>query len=290
MKNTSYHIFAMTTIFFWSVAYVLTRLSVQYFTPFSLGFLRYLVASIALIVVVIAMKLKAPKLKSLPWFIASGGVGSFLYMVTYNSGQALSTAATASVVIATVPVITALMSLFFFKEKLGKLQWVAIALEFAGVVVLTLLDGQLSVNGGLVWLLLAALMLASYNLLNRKLTKEYSGLQVSTYSIFLGTLMLTVFAPGAVSEAMAAPPIQFIYLAILGVGSGAIAYVCWAVAFSKAPKASQVSNYMFLTPLVTTLLGIIIAGEFPDMPTILGGAIILCGVFVFNFGDRIFKK
>ena len=41
-KN-SFHPYAMVTIVFWSLAYVLTRLTLQFFSAFSLGFLRYLV-------------------------------------------------------------------------------------------------------------------------------------------------------------------------------------------------------------------------------------------------------
>ncbi|MGI5935748.1 MAG: hypothetical protein ACOX7I_02935 [Oscillospiraceae bacterium] len=41
----SFHPYAAVTILFWSLAYVLTRLALNYFSPFSLGFLRYLLAS-----------------------------------------------------------------------------------------------------------------------------------------------------------------------------------------------------------------------------------------------------
>ena len=44
---------------------------------------------------------------------------------------------------------------------------------------------------------------------------------------------------------------------------------------------------MFLTPFATTLLGFLMAGEVPDRPTLLGGAIILLGMLVFNFGGKL---
>jgi hypothetical protein len=39
IKN-SYHLYASVTILFWSFAYVLTRLTLQYFSALPLGFLR----------------------------------------------------------------------------------------------------------------------------------------------------------------------------------------------------------------------------------------------------------
>ena len=143
------------------------------------------------------------------------------------------------------------------------------------------------INIGLVWLLLAALALSTYNLLLRKLLKSYSALQVSTFSIFAGTLMLAVFLPASVKEVKAAAPNHILYIIILGIFSSAIAYLSWSKAFSKAKNTSTVSNYMFITPFLTTLLGFLISKEIPDLPTVFGGAVILLGLFIFNFGEKI---
>ena len=182
-----------------------------------------------------------------------------------------------------------LFARFVYREKLMKFQWLAIGVEFLGVAVLTLMNSTFSVNTGLLWLLLAALALSIYNLLQRKLTKSYTALQASSYSILFGTCMLAVFGPSAVEEVAKAPGIQYFYLAVLGIGSSAIAYVSWAKAFSKARKTSQVSNYMFVTPFLTSILGFLLAGEVPDRATLIGGSIILLGVLLFNFGGILFK-
>lgn len=282
----SFHPYAMITILFWSLAYVLTRLSLQCFSAFSLGFLRYFIASLALIVLAVSMKMKLPHKKDIPLFIVSGCVGFFFYMIAFNQGQASVTAATASVVIATVPVITSLFARVLYWEKLAVFQWAAIPVEFTGVVVLTLMDSAFTVNSGLFWLFLAALALAVYNLLQRKLTKTYTALQASTYSIFCGTALLTVFAPTSIREVSHAPAIQYLYLALLGVCCGAVAYVTWSKAFSKAKQTSQVSNYMFITPFLTSILGFLLAGEVPDPATLIGGGIILIGLILFHFGGR----
>ena len=284
----NYHIYAMTTILCWSIAYVLTRLALQYFTAFSLGFLRYIIASAALVVVAAASKMKFPRKQDLPKFILAGILGFFLYVIAYNQGQKSVTASTASVVISTVPVITALLARVMYKEKMGRLQWLAIAIEFAGVGVLTLMDGVLSINIGVIWLLLAALTLSLYNLLMRKLTKTYSALQTSAFSIFFGTLLLCIFLPGSVREAAKAPAIQWVYIAILGIFSSAVAFAAWSKAFACAEKTSQVSNYMFVTPFLTSILGFFIVNEIPELSTIVGGAIILFGVFLFNFGGKLY--
>lgn len=287
-EKSSFHIYAIITIVFWSLAYVLTKLALQYFTPFSMGFLRYFIASCTLLIIALFTRMKPPHVKDLPYFILAGALGFFIYMITFNLGQKTVTASTASIVISTVPVLTALLSRFVDKEKLSLLQWLAIAIEFIGVAVLTLMHGFVSINIGLLWLFLAALALSLYNLLQRKLTKKYTALQASAYSIFFGTLLLAVFLPAAAREVFNVPVIQWVYLLILGVFSSAVAYVAWSRAFAKAKRTSQVSNYMFITPFLASLFGFLLAGELPESSTLIGGGIILLGVFIFNFGEKFF--
>ena len=286
----SFHPYAGMTILFWSFAFVLTRLVLQYFSAFPLGFLRYVIASCALVVIVLTAKIAPPNKADLKWFLLSGFFGFFLYMIMFNKGIETVTAGTSSVIIATTPVITALLARMFYKEKLSGIQWTATAVEFSGVALLSLMNSIFSVNSGLLWLLLAAISLGIYNLLQRKLTKTYSGLQAAAYSIFSGTIMLAIFLPASISEMRVAPPIQLLYIAILGIFSSAIAYVTWAQALKKAERTSSVSNYMFITPFLTTLLGFVLTHEKPDGSTIAGSLVILTGVLIFNFGDRLFAK
>lgn len=286
----SYHTYAIITILFWSMAYVLTRITLEYYSAYSLGFLRYIFASSALIVIAIIAKMSLPRKRDIKWFALSGAIGFFIYMIVFNKGCETVSSSTSSVVISTVPIITALLARLFLKEKLTVIKWIASVIELMGVIILTLMNHAFSMNHGVLWLLLASLALSFYNLLQRSLTKTYSGLQASAFSIFFGTIMLAIFLPESIRDVKSAPPMQMIYIIILGVFSSAIAYVAWAQAFKKAEKASYVSNYMFVTPFLASLLGFLISNEKPDMPTIIGGGVILVGVFIFNFGEKLFFR
>lgn len=284
MKKQRYQPYALATVFCWALAFVFTRMTLSYFSAASLGFLRYLVASAALVIIAVVTKMKPPKLADWPLFLVSGFFGFFLYMIVFNKGLSSVPAATASVVNATVPVITALIAGVVYREKVRGFQWAAVVVELIGVAVLT------AMSGGLAWLFLAALSLSTYNILQRKLTKKYTAMQASAYSIFAGTLLLAVFSPAAFRELAAAPAIQYVYLILLGVFPSAIAYVSWSVAFSKAERTSQVSNYTVLTLFFTSLLGIVILGETPNAATLAGGGITLAGVLLFNYGAVWLEK
>lgn len=283
----SFHPYAIITILFWSMAFVYTRLALTYFSAFSLGFLRYFTASLALILIVLIMKLKLPRLSDLKWFLLSGASGFFLYMITFNKGCETVSSATSSVIIAMTPIITALLARIFYHEQLKKLQWAAILVCFAGVIVLTVLEGGFTVNIGVLWLISAAVLISLYNLLQRRLTKRYTAVQSTAFSIFAGTLLLSVFLPESVSKVAAAPPIQLVYILILGIFPSAIAYISWAKAFAKATHTSSVSNYMFVTPFLASIFGVIIGHETIDLSAIIGGTIIILGLLLFNFGDKL---
>jgi len=286
----SFHPYAMVTILFWSLAYVLTRLVLQYVTAYSLGFLRYAVASLVLAVVCLFQSMRRVEKRDIWLFLLSGICGFFLYMITFNVGASTVTAATSSVVIASAPVFTALLASIFFGERLVPRQWAAIGIEFAGILILTLYGAIFSLNMGTVWLALAAMLLSCYNLLQRKLTRSYTALQSTAYSIFIGTILLACFAPRAVVELRTAPMEPLFYIVVLGVFSSAIAYLLWSKALERAPRTSLVSNYMFFTPFLTALLGFLLAGEMPEAYTWAGGGLILLGSLIFNFGGLLEKN
>ncbi len=207
----------------------------------------------------------------------------------FNYGTQYVESATTSVMMATSPLITALLSFLLFKEYLSKKQWIAILIEFVGIIILTVVGNGFSLNIGTLWLLGASFLLSVYNLIQRILTKKYSGFQVTAFSILIGTLMLSFSAPQSFRELKTAPMNQIFYLLILGIFTSTIAYIAWSTAFQKAEKTSQVSNYMFFNPLLSGIFAFFIAGEIPDSTT-YRGCNDLFGLCLFNYGHPYGQK
>ena len=159
-----------------------------------------------------------------------------------------------------------------------------------GVVLLTVLSGGLTMNSGLIWLMLAVLAMSTYNLLQKHLSKTYPSLTITSFSFVVGAIGLAVFLPGGATRLVAAPLKVYILLLILGCGSSALAYVCWTNAFAKAKQASSVSNYMFINPFISTFFGWLMIGDPIEASAIWGGALIMLGLALFNFGPRLLKK
>lgn len=280
-KNQA-QLYAFVTVLLWASAFVFTKIALDYFTAEALGVLRYVIASLLFAAIGLFQKIGFPGKKDLPKFLLAGLSGFALYMITFNQASKSLTAATGSVVIASAPILTALFARVLFKEKIRALGWLAILIEFAGILVLTLWNGSLSVNAGIVWMFGAAVCISGYNLLQRVLLKEYSPLQATAYSVFAGTLFLLFYLPGAAPQFGNAPLRQLLVIGFLGVFPSALAYMLWAKALQLAEKTSDVTNFMFITPLLAALMGFLIMGEVPTLSTCAGGLLIFMGLLLYK--------
>lgn len=275
-------ILAFCTVVLWSTGFVFTRIAVRDISPFPLGLLRYGSAALLLIVIGFYKRIGLPSKRDIPLFLVLGASGFFFYQLLFNIAMTTISAATASVITATVPVLTALFASLFFKEQLGKIGWVAVAIEFLGILILTFAKREISLGFGLVWMLAAALFFAAYNLIQRFAKTRYTSLQSTVYTITASSLMFLIFLPQALGEIATAPLPSLLAVLFMGIFPSAIGFLLWTKALSLATQIGDVTNFMFVTPLLSTLLAILLIGEFPDTGTIWGGMTILFGVAIFN--------
>ncbi len=278
-KSISY---AFLTVLFWASSYPLTKIALLSFSPDALGFLRYLFVTVLLGAIAFVVKMPLPDKKDVPMLFLSGGICFFFYTFAFNRAQLTLSSATGSVLIATSPIMSAAMAYLLFREKINLRQVGCISVEFAGVLLLTLWDGIFSINTGIFWMLAAAFFLSGYNLIQRKYAQKYSAFQSTSYSIFFTTLSLSVFMPKAIPQLSHAQPSALAAIFIMGVSSSIIGYVLWSKALALAEKTTTVTNFMFLTPLLSAAMGFLLLHEVPSLSTVAGGIVILAGLILFQ--------
>lgn len=282
----SCHPYAFLTVAVWASAYIFSKMALQSLGAGSLGFLRCFIASLVLGGIVLVKRIGPPRRADIHWFFVAGLAGLSLYLLLYNRGQALLGPTTSCILIATSPIFTAILATALFREFIRPAGWFAIGLAFVGVVVMSLWDGDLTVNRGVLWTLAAAFSMACYNIVQRMLSRRYAPLQITAYTFFAGTLMLTPFMPEAFAELARGPASLLAVVVFLGVFPSAISYLLWGKALSIAPKTSHVSNYMFLTPVLALLFEFAIEARFPDAGTLVGGAVVLASLILFSLLGR----
>ena len=278
------HLYAIGTILIWATAFPVTRIVGESLTPTALGAIRCVSAAVFLTVIGVINHIRLPKgIRDCGLLALAGALGFGFYMIFFNTGMQTLTSATSSLVIATTPVMTALAASRLYNERLTRAGYLSIATAFAGVLVLLLWKGVLSINVGVIWTLGAAVLFCGYNLMNRKLqAMGYSSIEIMTYAMISAAIILMIAAPDAFAQGQKAGIRNLLLAVYMGIAVSATGYFLWAKAFEHAGHTSDVTNYMFLTPLVTTVLGFIMLREIPDVGTVIGGIIIITSVIIFN--------
>jgi len=207
---------------------------------------------------------------------------SVLLMTTtavFNAGIRTTPLATATTIMFMSPILVTLLSIPLLGEKVGLRRWIGILLGFAGaIIVVRPWQGDLGGTGaGVLLLLLAAFLNANYQLITRKVR----------YDDPLTSLLYTA-AAGAVVTSLIVPwfwswPTAFDWGLLIASGiMGGLGHLCLIRAFSHAP-ASVVAPFSYSSLVWATLFGVVVWGDWPDLWTLAGAAIIIgSGLYIFH--------
>ena len=286
-KQTLTYLAAMLATFLWASAFPATRYALQYYSPVSLMVMRFAAASITLGAVGIIKGISLPKLKDLPWFVASGLTGVFLYSYLFNTGSVTVPAGVSSFIIASSPVFTLLLTRVFLKEIVKPVCWIGVLISFCGLAVVTLTQTtEFSFDIGVILVIIAALSSGTYSTIMRVLTKTYTALEATTYTIIAGTIGTLFFLPTAIREIPDSNLTVNLVVVFMGVFPAALAYLAWSYALAKAIKTAHVTVFSYLIPLISALLAYVWLRETLSVYTLIGGLVIIGGMLLTNFFDR----
>lgn len=284
-NRTVAFVFLIISVILWASAFSAIRSAVRYFGAGELALLRFLSASVFLILILLFKNNKLPQRKDFPLLLASGLIGISVYHYCLNLGEKTVLAGTVSFLISTIPLFTAILGHIFLKEKLPLKSWIGIFISLAGVGAITFTDSAFGrLNTGVLIILLASISGSIYVILQKKLLDNYSALEVTAYTLIAGTLFLMIYLPElsvSLVNAPLKPVLEGIYL---GIFPAAIAYLLWTIALDKINSVARVSVFIYLTPLFALIIAFFWLFEIPELSSILGGVLILTGVFLTNSG------
>jgi drug/metabolite transporter (DMT)-like permease len=270
------------TVFLWASSYSAIRVGLDTFGPGQVALARLAVASLVLAPYALAARMRLPDKRDLPAVVLCGFLAFGVYHVVLNYGQITVSAGAASILIGTAPIFTALWATAFLGEHLRAWGWVGFAMGLFGATLVSVGEGGgFGLDPGALLVLLAAICVSVYFVLQKPYLAKYGALPFTTYAIWVGTLISLFFLPGLVAQAGAASAGSLVSMLYLGVFPTALGYVTYAYAFSRMP-ASRAVSFLYLIPVMAYLIAWVWLGEVPAALSVVGGGVALSGVVIVN--------
>ncbi|WP_128896076.1 DMT family transporter [Longirhabdus pacifica] len=270
------------TVLLWSSAFVGIRASLEDYSPQHLALIRFSIASIIFIVISFFKKISIPEKKDMFRIFLSGFIGIAMYNFALNYGEQRIEAGVASFLVNTVPLFSALFSMYFLREKFSFYQWIGFMISFCGVLFIVIRpETNFSIGFSIFVLLFAAMTQAIMFTIQKPLTKRYSPFECTAYAIWSGTFVMVWFGAGLVNEIQEASMFNTLIIVYLGVFPAAIAYFLWAYVLSKL-SVSIATTFLYLVPVGATLIAWSWLNELPTRLSIVGCLLVIAGVIIVN--------
>jgi drug/metabolite transporter (DMT)-like permease len=215
----------------------------------------------------------------------------FLYFICETYGIKFGSTLQAGIMLALIPIFVAVLAAWFLKEIPSAIQVVFIILSVAGVMLIIILGSTSASTGtisiaGTGFLLLAVLAAAVYNILSRKLSTDFTPMEITYFMMAFGAVFFNgISVAGHVRDnslssyfSLFADPNFSLSILYLGVLSSSVAFLLINYSLSKI-KASENAVFSNLSTIVSILAGVAFMNEPFFWYHLAGAALILAGVW-----------
>jgi drug/metabolite transporter (DMT)-like permease len=265
-------------------AAAITRYLVSGADPVALAILRWGIGFLCVFPIALLMKARWPEARDmLP--VAALGVSFFgLFFILYNVAVSYTTAARASLALATLPLHTMVVAALLGVEPLTirKTAGVAIAVLGASAALAAgLASAPVGAWRGELIMTAAVFCMAFYNVLARPFIRRSSALGFLAVGMGSGALALLIVGAFAGSfgalQSFGTP--QWLAGIYLGIGGGAAAFILWVMALERATP-TRVANTMTVNPIAAALLAAVLVGEPITVDLLFGLIAVFAGIWL----------
>lgn len=267
----------------WSSSFVAIKFAYTTYPPITLAVVRFIVATIILgaLTLLPQNRVRLEK-KDILTVAVCGLTGIMLYAVLQNIAMQWTSASSATLIIASYPIITLLLESLIYKTKLSAIKIVAILIAIVGVVILSYVKAESRLEGellGILLLVLAGVVWAVYNFMTKKVVNRYPPITLLFYSTLFGTILMLPLALIERRQWQQPTLISFSMMMFLGVFCSVIAFLLYNRGL-KTMSASTVTSMLNLVPIFGVFFSWLLLGEQVTLRKFVGGAIVILGVML----------
>jgi drug/metabolite transporter (DMT)-like permease len=223
--------------------------------------------------------------------VAFSLLSGLIYPLAFMHGIHRTTAGNTALLLASMPMWTALLSMLFLSERLVRLTWIGLIVTFVGTALIIQAKGSIDLSGayllGNLLILLGAMVWATATVVSTPILKFLSPLKLAFVSAFLTTPIHLVLNYNTIAEQWHILR-RFDVLGSLlfsGILSTGVAYATWHYGVRKL-GGSHAAAYQNVVTMVAVVISWLVLAE-PVLPLqIVGGAIAIVGLFILRQGRR----
>lgn len=281
---------ALFAVVVWGASFIATKIAVGQISPIAVVWVRFAIGIPILFAAVLMRKQFAlPKGNEWLYFTLLGFLGIAFHQWLQSNGLQTSEATTTAWIIAITPAFLSILGWLVLKEKLTLIQTAGIVLAMVGVLVVvskgdlaSLSIGKFGAPGD-VLILISSVNWAVFSILSRRGLKDHPSTRLTFWVMTIGWLITSVafVGQGRFAELPQLDARGWWSLIYLGIFTTGLAYIAWFDVLSQLP-AAQSGAFLFLEPPSSMIVAAIILNEQVTLAAVIGGAVILLGVWLVN--------
>ena len=281
---------ALFAVIVWGASFIATKIAVGEISPIAVVWLRFAMGIPILFAAVVMRKQFAfPKGTEWFYFALLGFLGISFHQWLQSNGLKTAQATTTAWIVSTSPAFIAILGWLILKEKLNLMQSSGIVLAMVGVLAVvskgdlaTIAIGKFGSYGDFL-ILISSVNWAVFSILSRRGLKDHPSTRMTFWVMTIGWLITSVafFAGKSYTEISHLDSRGWMAMIFLGIFTTGLAYIAWFDALSNLPVA-QTGAFLFVEPLTSMIVAAIILNEKITLVSVLGGAVILVGIWMVN--------
>jgi len=288
-KSTIYHrvlpyLAATFSMIFFGMSFIWTKIILKSYGPLTIIVLRLLISSVLLGCYFLIFKKIHFQKKHLKYFLALAFFEPFLYFIGENYGIMYVSPTVASMIVATIPLITPIFVLKFVNEKLNIYNFLGLVVSFLGVMTVLLTKNSTLEYSfkGIALLFFAVAATIGYSIIVKKLTGEYSSVNIVFFQNLIGLFyFLPLFFILEWKSFLSAETTFQTFTALIQLSffASTLAFIFFTKAISEI-GVSKTNVFVNLIPVTTAIFSFMIFGDLLSLQEMVGILIVISGLFL----------
>lgn len=277
-------------VIIWSTGWISARGAAPYSDPLTFLTLRYTLAALALVLILLVFRIKLPSDKRI-WLhgLISGVFLHAIYLggVWYVIAQGLATPLS-GLIAALQPLMTAVLAITWLGEHLSRRQWLGLALGFAGLVFalipnLAELEGEaLTAASWLIAINVVAMISVTLGTLYQKRFLQGGDLRAITLLQYIGAIAITAPAALLLEDLHYEVNLQSTLIMAWSVFGLSLAAIGLLLLLIRHGAVSRAATLIYLIPPVVAVQAWLFFGESLSSIQVGGMLITVTGVYLVN--------